>query len=83
MLSVVKKSFFVGDGTDVYKAVSLALSHFRCGSGNPDILLSEYADWLKPDYTLEYRGHRIPVSIDDTAGTLESRIRAYTDPLER
>ena len=77
MISEFRRSFSVGDHTDVSKAVALALVHFGCGTDKHSALMSQYGTWVKPDFTLEYRGHRIPVSVDDTAGTLEFRVQAY------
>ena len=77
MLSDVKRSFAVADATDVFKTVSLALSHFQCGTDSASRALASYGSLVKPDFTLAYRGFLIPVSVDDTAGTLEARIRAY------
>ena len=77
MFSEFKRSLSVGDQTDINTAVSWALMHFGCGSGIHETLLAEYKDLVKPDFALVYRGYRIPVSLDDSAGTLASRIRAY------
>jgi hypothetical protein len=38
---------------------------------------AQYETLIRPDFTLLYRGFQIPVSVDDTAGTLEARVKAY------
>jgi hypothetical protein len=77
MVSEHQQSFAVTDNTELLQAVMLALAHFECGTGKPQALLPQYETFLRPDFTLVYRGFEIPVSVDDTAGTLEARVRAY------
>jgi hypothetical protein len=77
MVSELQRSYAVADNTEISMAVSLALSHFGCGTGKHNALLQQYETLIRPDFTLLYRGFQIPVSVDDTAGTLEARVKAY------
>jgi hypothetical protein len=78
MMSALQQTFTVGDQTTLPRAVSLTLAHFGCGNGNKG---SHYdrPPLVKPSYALHYRGFQVPVSLDDTSASLESRIRAYLE----
>ncbi|WP_160331250.1 hypothetical protein [Burkholderia cenocepacia] len=69
--------FSVAADVPVQLAVSRTLSHFGCGETAPVRHDPDYAGLVLPSFTLRYRGHEIPVSPEDTAGTLTTRIHLY------
>ena len=77
MMSALQQTFTVGDQTTLPRAVSLTLAHFGCGNGNKGSDYNKAPPLVKPSYALHYRGFQVPVSLDDTSASLESRILAY------
>ena len=77
MFSLLSDSFEVPSSTDIPEAVTLTIRHFACGSDQRTRIIDDHAGLILPSYMLRFRGFEIPVSTEDTAGTLESRILAY------
>ena len=76
-VSVLTGCFFVDSEVPLQLAVSRALFHFGCGVKSQDECASQYAGVVLPSFTLNYRGCEIPVSSEDTAGTLTTRVQFY------
>jgi hypothetical protein len=76
-VSMLTGAFHVDSEVPLQVAVSRALLHFRCGASTQGQLHSQYAGVVLPSFTLVYRGCEIPVSSEDTAGTLTTRVQIY------
>jgi hypothetical protein len=76
-VSTLTGAFAVTPDVPLQDAVSRALSHFGCGNRSAKEFSSQYAGVVLPSFTLNYRGCAIPVSPEDTAGTLTTRVQFY------
>jgi hypothetical protein len=76
-VSMLTGCFSVDSEVPLQLAVSRALFHFGCGVRTQEEFPSQYAGVVLPSFTLNYRGCEIPVSSEDTAGTLTTRVQFY------
>ncbi|MBC8740420.1 hypothetical protein F6X40_27570 [Paraburkholderia sp. UCT31] len=66
---------FVPADVPLQEAVRRALKHFQ--NDNIVAALAGGSPWMKRTFQLSYQGEQVPVSLEDSVGTLEARVRAY------